>query len=48
MVGVLAIVKHAAADVFKQIRSGEVTLKSMTRKDALILLAGVDARRFNA
>ena len=44
VVGILTFIKHAADSVMKGIREGDITLRTMTRKDALILLAHVDGR----
>lgn len=44
--GVPTFLRHAAAEVFKDIRGGEVTLRTIPRRDALVLLAYVDTRDF--
>jgi hypothetical protein len=44
VLGVLTVLRHAVSAVFADIRAGEITAKTITRKDALVLLAYVDLR----
>jgi hypothetical protein len=44
VLGVLTFLRHAASSIFGDIRSGEETLRTIPRKDVLVLLAFVDVR----
>lgn len=44
MLGVLTFLKHAAREVLDDIQQERVTLKSLPRKDVLVLLSYVDVR----
>lgn len=44
VLGVLTVLRHAASAVLADMRTGEITARTVVRKDVLLLLAYVDLR----